>query len=96
LLPALDKVEHLWYTISGGVNMPAKNPRVNIVLDPLLYAALGKMAERDGVSMSLEARDLIKEALEAKEDIYWDIVAADRARTYNGKKAVSHKDIWGK
>lgn len=74
--------------------MPAKNPRVNIVLDPLLYAALGRMAERDGVSMSLEARDLIKEALEAKEDIYWDLVAADRAMTYIAKKAVSHKDIW--
>ena len=74
--------------------MPAKNPRVNIVLDPLLYAALGKMAERDGVSMSLEARDLIKEALEAKEDIYWDIVASDRGRTYSAKKSVSHKDLW--
>jgi hypothetical protein len=60
----------------------------------LLYAALGKMAERDGVSMSLEARDLIKEALEAKEDVYWDIVAADRAGTYNAKKSASHKDIW--
>ena len=74
--------------------MPAKNPRVNIVLDPLLYAALGRLAERDGVSMSLEARDLIKEALEAKEDIYWDMVAGERARTYSAKKAVSHKDTW--
>ena len=74
--------------------MPTKNPRVNIVLDPLLYAALGRMAKRDGVSMSLEARDIIKEALEAREDIYWDIVAADRARTYTAKKAISHKDVW--
>jgi plasmid stability protein len=74
--------------------MPTKNPRVNIVLDPLLYSALGRMAQRDGISMSLEARDLIKEALEAKEDIYWDIVAADRKRTYSAKKAQSHKDIW--
>lgn len=74
--------------------MPAKNPRVNIVLDPLIYAALGRLAARDGISMSLEARDLIKEALEAKEDIYWDIVAAERKRTYSAKKAVEHKDIW--
>lgn len=74
--------------------MPTKNPRVNIVLDPLLYSALGRMAQRDGISMSLEARDLIKEALEAKEDIYWDIVAADRKRTYSAKKALNHKDIW--
>ena len=74
--------------------MPAKNPRVNIVLDPLLYAALGKLAERDGISLSLEARDLIKAALEAREDIYWDMVAAERAKTYSAKKSVSHKDIW--
>lgn len=74
--------------------MPTKNPRVNIVLDPLLYSALGRMAQRDGISMSLEARDLIKEALEAKEDIYWDIVAADRKRTYSAKKALNHKGLW--
>ncbi|MBI4351080.1 MAG: antitoxin, RHH family protein [Elusimicrobia bacterium] len=74
--------------------MPAKNPRVNIVLDQTLYNVLGRMAQRDGISMSLEARDLIKEALEAKEDIYWDIVASERKRTYSAKKALSHKDIW--
>jgi len=74
--------------------MPTKNPRVNIVLDQTLYNALGRMAQRDGISMSLEARDLIKEALETKEDIYWDIVAAERKRTYSAKKAVQHKDIW--
>ncbi len=74
--------------------MPAKNPRVNIVLDQTLYDVLDRMAQRDGISMSLEARDLIKEALEAKEDIYWEIVASERKRTYSAKKAASHKDIW--
>ena len=74
--------------------MPAKNPRVNIVLDPLLYSTLGSMAARDGISMSLEARDLIKEALVAREDIYWGLVAAERAKTYSNKKSLSHKDIW--
>ncbi len=74
--------------------MPTKNPRVNIVLDQTLYNVLGRLAQRDGISMSLEARDLIKEALEAKEDIYWDVVAAERKRTYSAKKAVSHKDLW--
>ena len=74
--------------------MPAKNPRVNIVLDPLLYAALGRLAKRDGISMSLEARDLIKDALETREDIYWNMAAAARAQKYNAKKSISHKDIW--
>ena len=74
--------------------MPAKNPRVNIVLDPLVYKALALMAKRDGNSMSMEARDLIKEAIEAKEDVYWQMVAEDRDKTYLDKKSVSHKDIW--
>jgi len=74
--------------------MPAKNPRVNIVLDPLLYSTLGSMAARDGISLSLEARDHINEALEAKEDRFWGLVAAERAKTYTAKKAVAHKDIW--
>ena len=74
--------------------MPAKNPRVNIVLDPVLFSTLERMAARDGISLSLEARDLIKEALEAREDIYWGLAAAERAKTYSPKKAVSHKDIW--
>lgn len=64
--------------------MPAKNPRVNIVLDPLLYDTLGTMAARDGISMSLEAR----------EDVFWGLAAAERAKTYSAKKSVSHKDIW--
>jgi hypothetical protein len=74
--------------------MPTKNPRVNIVLDPLLFNVLGRLANRDGISLSLEARGLIKEAIEAKEDVYWDIVAAERKRTYSAKKTVQHKDIW--
>lgn len=74
--------------------MPAKNLSVNVALDPRLYAALGRLAERDGISLSLEARDLIKEAMEAREDVYWDIAAAGRTRTCSAKKALSHKNIW--
>ena len=36
--------------------MPAKNPRINIVVDPPLFDLIEPRAERQGVSMSLVTR----------------------------------------
>jgi len=74
--------------------MPTKNPRLNVVLEPSLYKVLGKLANYEGVSLSLVARDLIKEALEIHEDIYWQEVARKRERTFSYKKSFSHKEVW--
>ena len=74
--------------------MPTKNPRLNVVLEPNLYKALSKIANREGMSLSLLARDLLKEALELHEDIDWQEVARKRDKTFSYKKALSHKDIW--
>ena len=49
---------------------------------------------KEGVSLSLVARDLIKEALELHEDIYWQQVAREREKTFSYKKSLSHKKIW--
>ncbi len=49
--------------------MPTKNPRVNVVLEKPLYANVERLAKRDGVSLSLKVRDLLKDALEMEEDI---------------------------
>ena len=46
--------------------MPTKNPRINVVVDPPLYELIEELAERQGVSMSLVTRDLIKEAENAR------------------------------
>lgn len=74
--------------------MPTKNPRLNVVLEPRLYQALDKLAHREGVSLSLAARDLIKEALEIHEDIYWNKAAQTREKTFSSKKSFSHKETW--
>lgn len=74
--------------------MPTKNPRLNVVLESSLYETLGKLAHKKGVSLSLMARDLIKEALELQEDIYWQQVAREREKTFSYKKSLSHKEIW--
>lgn len=74
--------------------MPTKNPRLNVVLDPSLYKRLNKLAQQEGISLSLAARDLIKEGLEIHEDMYWQEVARKREKTFSYKKSLSHRDVW--
>lgn len=74
--------------------MPAKNPRINVVLEKPLYNSVQHLAEKEGVSLSLKARDLIKEALELEEDIALSIFAERREKTFNKAKALKHNEVW--
>lgn len=76
--------------------MATKHPRLNIVLETPLYRGLQKLADREGVSLSLMARDLIKKAMDLHEDVYWDRVAEDRVKTYSSKTSLTHDDVWSK
>ncbi|MBI3030420.1 MAG: antitoxin, RHH family protein [Candidatus Rokubacteria bacterium] len=76
--------------------MPTKNPRVNMVLERALFEALRRMAERDGVSLSLKARDLIREAIESSEDVALGWVAHERERSFKRGKALRHDQVWRK
>ena len=82
------------YTYFGGDNMPTKNPRLNIVIEPKLYSLLSKLASSKGLSLSLFSRDLIKEALEVREDVYWQEVALKRDKDLSHSKSLSHKNVW--
>lgn len=48
--------------------MATKHPRLQVVMEKPLYAYVASLAEKDGVSMSTKARDLIKDAVEHLED----------------------------
>ena len=74
--------------------MPAKNPRVNIVVDPPLYRAMHDLATSQGVSLSTVARDLIREAIELREDVDLAAFADARMKTFHRKAALSHEDVW--
>jgi predicted DNA-binding protein len=74
--------------------MPTKNPRVNIVVEPPLYSVMHDIATSEGVSMSTIARDLIREAIELREDVALADFADTRMKTFNRKKALSHDDVW--
>ena len=74
--------------------MVTKQPRLNGVLEQETFKAVQKLSKREGVSMSLLARDLIRDALERSEDYYWASEAEERMKTLDRKKLVSHKDAW--
>lgn len=75
--------------------MPAKNPRVNVVLEKPVYNALHDLAETEGVSMSMLMRDLVKEALELREDRALAEFAAEREKDFDRSEALSHDEVWG-
>jgi len=74
--------------------MPSKNPRINVVLDNLLYQDVRLLAKKDNVSLSAKVRDLLKEALEIQEDIALSGFAEKREKSWNDSKALSHDDVW--
>jgi metal-responsive CopG/Arc/MetJ family transcriptional regulator len=74
--------------------MPTKNPRVNVVLEKPLYANIERLAKRDGVSLSLKVRDLVREALEMEEDIALAQFADSRDKTFSRKKSLKHDEVW--
>ncbi len=75
--------------------MPAKNPRINVVLEKPLYNAVHDLAEDEGLSMSMLMRDLVREALELREDRALAAFAAEREKGFDRRTALSHDDVWG-
>ena len=75
--------------------MATKNPRLNIVLEPVLMKGVDHLARAQGVSLSTMARDLIKEALDTYEDGQWQKIAQQREMTFSHKKARTHDEVWG-
>ena len=74
--------------------MPTKNARVNVVLEKPLYTVVSEFAKKQGVSKSMIVRDLIKEALELREDRALAEFAEMRESTIDATKALDHKEVW--
>ena len=74
--------------------MPAKNPRINVVLEEPLYREVQFLAKNDGVSMSTKVRDLLREVLETQEDIYLAKIADRRVSSWKGTSGLSHEKTW--
>lgn len=70
--------------------MPTTQPRLNVVLEKPLMEAVEMLADRDGMSRSQKARDLIREAVEIEEDAALEILVGDRMK--KGGKPISWAD----
>jgi hypothetical protein len=65
-------------------------------MEDSLYWTLKELARRDDVSVSMKARDLLKEAIADDEDAFWVEAASEREETFSAEKALSHKKVWKK
>ena len=74
--------------------MSAANPRISVVLEKSVHKSLCCWAKRDGVSLSLKVRDLVKEALEMEEDRALAGLAIDRDQTFDRNKTMIHSQTW--
>ena len=74
--------------------MPTTKPRVNVVLEESLYGDVKRLANQRGVSLSLEIRDLVREAVEFYEDHALAQWAARRMKTFRSRDGLSHEEVW--
>jgi hypothetical protein len=74
--------------------MPVKNPRINVVLEKPLYNTIERLAGREGISLSLKVRDLVKEALEIEEDMALSAFAEKREKAFTKSRALKHTEVW--
>jgi hypothetical protein len=74
--------------------MPTKNPRINISIDPPLFGVMQGIATECGVSLSTLARELIREALELREDTALATFAEEREKTFESETSLSHEQAW--
>jgi len=74
--------------------MPAKNPRINVVLEKPLYNALQHLARHQGISLSMLMRDLAREALELREDQALGEFATEWENSFDRHAALSHEAVW--
>lgn len=71
--------------------MPSTHPRINTVLEPPLYRAVKRLADRDRVSLSQKVRDLVRDALELLEDAALEELVSERRR--NPAPSIPHAEL---
>ena len=66
----------------------------NIVVEKNVYTAIHEIAESEGLPLPIVVRDLIKEALDLREDALITQFAKDREKTFKDSIALTHEEAW--
>jgi predicted DNA-binding protein len=74
--------------------MATKNPRLIVTVEPALYAKVKSVSKANGVTLSMAARDLIREACEDIEDLGLSVLADRRMKSVKGRRWLTHDEVW--
>ena len=74
--------------------MATDKPRIQVLLDEETNGLLASLANEQNRSLSMTAADLIKEALELRDDRIFSDISNQRIEEDDGVR-YSHEDAWG-
>ena len=74
--------------------MPTKNPRLIVTLEPGLYAKVKSISKANGTTLSMAARDLIREGCDEIEDLGLSALADKRIKSTKSRRWLSHDEVW--
>ena len=83
-------VNHWRYTES----MATKKPRLLVTLEPELYARVKSLSKTNGTTLSMAARELIREGTDKLEDFGLTVMADRRAASAKGRRWLRHDEVW--
>jgi predicted DNA-binding protein len=69
-------------------------PRLIVTLEPSLYEKVKAISKTNGTTLSLTARDLIREACADIEDIGLVAMARERLRAPGKTRWLKHAQVW--
>ena len=74
--------------------MPTTKKRIQVPVSDKVHRELEKLAKRRGISLSSLSHDLLEEALELQEDLYFSRVGDKALKESNDEELVSHEEAW--
>ena len=74
--------------------MPTKNPRLIVTLEPGLYAKVKSISKTNGTTLSMAARDLIREACGDVENLGLSMLADKRMKSGKVRRWLTHDEVW--
>lgn len=72
--------------------MPTTLPRINLTVPKELNKILFQLAKRDRMSVSKKTMELIEQAIEIEEDLWFGKLAEERLK--KGGRLVPHEKAW--
>lgn len=74
--------------------MPTQKKRIQIPVSDRVHKELEKLAKKRGLSLSSLSHDLLEDALELQEDVYFSKVSDEALKNSKDSELISHEDAW--